>query len=233
MKTTKIITATAIASAMTLCISTASLAHSDHDHSKLPLNWTFVKDTANKIQNRDANKSSSRYVGLSKFEQKKLKYYGIQHGNSFNSIVEDQPIQVTKTMGGIEIKQAHPMDVATKWRIPLREKASVSMASMGETRSHVGHDHRYLPYEWDFSRETMNKIQNRIDRMDTANFVGLNHFEQKLMNKYGIKAGYTFHTYINGVDVMLERTVSGVKVVDSVEQAKVAASGATANENKS
>jgi hypothetical protein len=227
MKTTKIITATAIASVMTLSMSTSSLAHSDHDHSKLPLNWTFVNDTSNKIEERIDTTDAVRYVGLSKFEQKKLKHYGIQYGNSFHSVVDNRPIQVTKTMGGVQIDEADPAEVANNWRIPLRQKSGVSLVSMGNHHAHVGHDHSYLPYEWEFAHKTMNRIQNRMDREDMAHYVGLNRFEQKLLNKYGIKAGNTFHSYINGADVLLERTASGVKVVKVMDDATVAKS----NEN--
>ena len=222
MKTTKIIAATAIASAMTFSMSASALAHSDHDHSKLPLNWTFINDTSMKIEERMNDRDAARYVGLSKFEQKKLKYYGIKEGNSFNSVVDNRPIQVTKTMGGVQIDEADPAELANNWRIPLRQKAGVSLVSMGNQHAHVGHDHSYLPYEWEFANKTMNRIQNRMDREDTAHYVGLNRFEQKLLNKYGIKAGNTFHAYINGADVLLERTASGVKVVKVMDGATTA-----------
>jgi len=233
MKTTKIIAATAIASAITLSMSTSALAHSDHDHSKLPLNWTFVNDTNHKIQGRADNIADTRYVGLSKFEQKKLKYYGIKEGNSFNSMVDNLPIQVTRTMGGIRVNEADHAEVASHWRIPLRQKDVVSLASMGGGHAHVGHDHSYLPYEWEFANRTMNRIQNRMDRMDTANYVGLNRFEQKLLNKYGIKTGNTFHSYINGADVLLERTMGGVKVVKMLDNTTVAKSNDHAMGKKS
>jgi hypothetical protein len=233
MKTTKIIAATAIASAITLSMSTSALAHSDHDHSKLPLNWTFVNDTSSKIEERMDTQDAVRYVGLSKFEQKKLKYYGIKEGNSFNSVVDNRPIQVTKTMGGVKIDEVDTAELANNWRIPLRQKDVVSLGSMGGGHAHVGHDHSYLPYEWEFANRTMNRIQNRMDRMDTANYVGLNRFEQKLLNKYGIKAGNTFHSYINGADVLLERTMGGVKVVKMLDNTTVAKSNDHAMGKKS
>jgi len=233
MKTTKIIAATAIASAMTLGMSTNGLAHSNHDHSKLPLNWTFVNDTSSKIEERMDIPIPVRYIGLSKFEQKKLKYYGIKEGNSFNSVVDNRPIQVTKTMGGVQIEEANPAELANNWRIPLRQKAGVSLVSMGNQHAHVGHDHSYLPYEWEFANKTMNRIQNRMDREDTAHYVGLNRFEQKLLNKYGIKAGNTFHAYINGADVLLERTAGGVKVVKVMDGATLAKSNDNTADKKS
>jgi len=233
MKTTKIIAATAIASAVTLSMSTSALAHSDHDHSKLPLNWTFVNDTSSKIEERMDTQDAVRYVGLSKFEQKKLKYYGIKEGNSFNSVVDNRPIQVTKTMGGVKIDEVDAAELANNWRIPLRQKAGVSLVSMGNQHAHVGHDHSYLPYEWEFANKTMNRIQNRMDQEDTAHYVGLNRFEQKLLNKYGIKAGNTFHAYINGADVLFERTASGVKVVKVMDGATLAKSNGNAMGNES
>ena len=69
-----------------------------------------------------------------------------------------------------------------------------------------------LPYEWSFGDSTQNRIDGRLDSKGVV-FVGLNRFEQKLLNNYNIKVGNQFHTVINGQTTMAERTSGGLKVM--------------------
>jgi hypothetical protein len=53
-------------------------------------------------------------------------------------------------------------------------------------------------------------------------YVGLNKFEQSLLKEYDIKAGNIFQTTIGGYTFMVEKTSSGIKVIDHMENNTIA-----------
>ena len=67
-------------------------------------------------------------------------------------------------------------------------------------------------YEWAFGESTQNRIAERLNSNDVV-FVGLNKFEQDLLNNYNLKIGNRFHTVINGQTTMAERTSGGLKIM--------------------
>ena len=52
--------------------------------------------------------------------------------------------------------------------------------------------------------------------------IGLNAFEQFILNEYEIRYGNTFQTTIKGHRFLIEKTTSGIKVVGHVDVQKVA-----------
>ena len=221
MNSKKIIIASATALTLSLGSAVSVLAHSNHDHSSLPLNWTFIKGTADKMASTLNSGGKTKIKGLSKFEQKKLAHYGIKVGNSFKSVIAGKPVEIKKTSLGIEIEQTSPVSLASAWQIPLRKKDEIVLASTGN-HQHMGHDHSQLPYEWQFSPATESKIQNRMASSQKDGFVGLTQFEQKLMERYGIKVGNKLHSVIDGQDVVVERTSGGIIALETGDKLSVA-----------
>ena len=80
-----------------------------------------------------------------------------------------------------------------------------SKASMNH-KSHVGHDHAFLPYEWTFSMDTQDKILEGMFRNENKVLVGLNSFELTILSEYEIKNGNTFQTTIKGHKFLIEKT---------------------------
>lgn len=220
---TKIIIASATALALSLGSVVSSIAHSQHDHSDLPLNWTFAKGTAEKMAMTMEIENNTKIKGLSKFEQKKLNHYGIKVGNTFKSVIAGEPVKIKRTTLGVEIEKTDPVSLASAWQIPLRNSNEVVLASTG-THQHVGHDHSQLPYEWQFSRATENKIDYRMVSSEKDGYVGLTQFEQKLMDRYGIKVGNKFNSVVDGQKVVVERTSSGIRALGSSDSLSVASS---------
>jgi hypothetical protein len=83
-------------------------------------------------------------------------------------------------------------------------------------QSHIGHDHARLPYEWTFGAETQGKIVKTLSQNGQEVYVGLNEFEQSLLREYDIKPGNTFQTTIAGHPFLVEKTSSGIKVINHV-----------------
>ena len=223
MNSKKIIIASAAALTLSLGSVVSSIAHSQHDHSSLPLNWTFVKGTAEKVAMTLDSEHNTKNKGLSKFEQKKLAHYGIKVGNSFKSVIAGEAVQIKRTTAGIEIEKTSPVNLASTWHIPLRKNNSVVLASTGN-HQHMGHDHSQLPYEWQFSMATESKIQNRMSSSEKQGYVGLTQFEQKLMDRYGIKVGNKFHSVVDGQKVVVEKTSGGIRAINSGDSLSVASS---------
>ncbi len=211
MKTTKMIqTLTVVTASLFLCASLAS-AHSEHDHSKLSLQWKFSKKVEAKIQDRGTLKETGHYVGLSAHGQKTLNRYGIRSGNIFTAQMDGLNAYVKRTSAGIQIMDSGTMNITVNEQLPIRTLNWISRISTGSA-NHSGHDHSRLPYEWSFGESTQNRISQRLGSEEVV-FVGLNRFEQKLLKDYNIKIGNKFHTVINGQTTMAERTSGGLRIM--------------------
>ncbi len=223
MNTNKIIIASAIALTFSFSSVMNGFSHSAHDHSNLSLNWIFAKGTAEKVAMTLNSAHNTKVKDLSKFEQKKLDHYEIKVGNTFKSVIAGKPVQMKRTTTGIEIDKADQVSLASAWQIPLRKSNSIALASTG-AHQHVGHDHSQLPYEWEFSIATENKIHSRISSGEKGGFVGLTQFEQKLMARYGIKVGNKINSLIDGQKILVERTSGEIRTLDSNDAFSVASS---------
>ena len=211
MKTSTMIQTLTAATASLFLFANIATAHSEHDHSKLSLEWKFSKKVEAKIQARGTLQENSYYVGLSAHEQKTLERYGIRAGNTFTALVDGVNAYVKRTSTGIQVMDSGVMNIGSKEQLPIRTLSRISRVSTGNT-NHSGHDHAMTPYEWSFAQSTQNRILERLNSNDVT-FVGLNKFEQDLLNNYGIKIGNRFHTVINGQTTMAERTSGGLNVM--------------------
>jgi hypothetical protein len=212
MKTTKMIqtlTATAICFLFSAGLATA---HSDHDNTRLDMQWKFSKKVESKIQARGTLEGNSYYIGLSKHEQDVLSHYNIRLGNTFTAQVDGINAQVKRTMAGIQVMDNGFMDISMKEQLPIRPVSLSSLISTGNAMNHAGHDHTVKPYEWSFGNTTQDRLAIRLGQEDVV-FVGLTKFEQDLLNNYDIKIGNKFHTVVKGQVLTAERTSGGMRIM--------------------
>jgi hypothetical protein len=222
MKAKRIVLNTLAITAMTIFTSGTALAHSDHDHSKVPFNWEFSKKLNAKVErNLNADKPSG-VIGLNMFEQKKFKHYGIKVGNKFNTAVRNVEVTFERTSAGLKITDASIINFSsTKDIVPIRNISSVSKVSTQEL-SHAGHQHNRLPVEWVFGNSTIEKIGRHMYESKGNILVGLTQLEQKLLNTYEIKVGNLFHLSISGHSFLVKRTSSGLNIISHAQNAELA-----------
>ncbi len=211
-----ILNAIAIVSAMTFS-STATMAHSNHDHSTAPYKWELSKGLKDKVQRKLSSVNPTASIGLNHFEQKKMNHYEIKVGNKFYTEVIGINFLIERTSAGMKIVDATRIEqVSQMKRIPL-SKIKMATRTFFNPKNHIGHNHVSLPYEWTFGSETQSKIINGFSQKMGSVFVGLNNFEQSLLKNYDIRPGNTFQTSIAGQRFLVERTSSGLKVINHVE----------------
>jgi len=202
--------------------SVAAMAHSAHDHSIVSYKWALSKNLKAKIENRLNSTNPTSLIGLNYFEQKKLNHYDIKVGNKFNTEMHGISFLVQRTSAGMKIVNASRIGkVAYTDQVPIKKTSMFSKASMNR-KSHLGHDHAVLPYEWTFSLVTQDKISKGMIRNKENALVGLNAFELSLMKEYDIKTGNTFQTMIKGHQFLIEKTSAGIKVINHVDVHNVA-----------
>lgn len=229
MTTRDIIGSLAMVAVLTLS-SNAAMAHSDHDHSTVPYKWAMSKDLQAKVDSRLDSTNPTSLIGLSPFEQKKLEHYDINVGNKFNTEARGINFLMKRTSAGMKIVDASRIGkVAYMGQVPIQETNMFSKVSMNH-KSHPGHDHAVLPYEWTFGLATQDKIVRGMVQNEKDVLVGLNAFEQSLLREYDIRPGNTFQTTIQGHQFLIEKTSSGIKVINHVEAQNVAMSPQS-NEN--
>ena len=211
MKTTKIIQILTATTASLFLFANVAAAHSEHDHSEIPLQWKFSQKVEDKIQARGTLQGNGYYVGLSSHDQNTMKHYGIRTGNIFTAQVDGVQAYVKRTSTGIQIVDSGVMDIVQKEQLPLRPLNWATPISTGSA-NHYGHDHSMKPFEWSFGESTQDRIASRLNSNEMV-FVGLTSFEQNLLTDYGIRVGNQFHTVVNGQTTMAERTSGGLKVM--------------------
>ena len=222
-KTKKILSGFAIATAITFT-SMPVMAHSAHDHSMVSYKWALSKNLKTKIENRLGSTNPTSLIGLNLSEQKQLEAYEIKVGNRFNTEMRGINFLVKRTTAGMKIIDASRIGkVAYTEQVPIKKTNMFAKASMNH-KSHVGHDHAHLSYEWTFSLATQSKILEGMIRNENNVLVGLNAFEQYLLGEYEIKNGNTFQTTIKGHKFLIEKTSAGIKVVNHVDIQNVAMS---------
>ena len=203
----------------TLFSTGTALAHSQHDHSMLPIGWTFDSKVMSKIEKN--MEMGHNKIGMNSLEQTMLADYGIGVGNSFNARIGDQMVKVTRTSAGIRLggKVKQYAD-GTQENLPLRGNAQMVRSSF--KGNHPGHDHQHLALSWVFNPAIEGKIHdNRILHEDSG-AIGLSTKEQKTLERYGIKIGNSFNANVDGMTYTVKRTTMGLKVLNYVEGRTVA-----------
>jgi len=81
--------------------------------------------------------------------------------------------------------------------------------------AHSGHNNTPLPLSWEFNDSVHDKILRAIHDDARMNKVGLSHLEQTILERYGIRVGYTFYTPVDGRQALVKRTQSGLQILKS------------------
>ena len=98
--------------------------------------------------------------------------------------------------------------------------ASITLSSSGAI-AHTNHDHSTVPYGWEMSKNLKFKLVRQINSESPSGLIGLNHFEQKKFDHYDIKVGNKFNTGMRSINILMERTSAGMKIVDTNRVGKV------------
>ena len=215
-KTTSIVTSIFAAS---FIWAGSALAAPGHDHSNLPVGWTFDPIVINKIsKNLD---QGNRAIGLSPLEQGTLSDYGIKIGNTFKANIDGEMMKVIRTSSGIRVEGttlAHADGFQVN--LPVRQSSRVIRSSF--TQNHAGHDHQHLAIEWVFNRAIEKKIANNLENDNASGAIGLSHKEQRILGRYGIKVGNQFNAHVNEMDFTMKRTTMGLQVMKHLHSMPIA-----------
>jgi hypothetical protein len=93
--------------------------------------------------------------------------------------------------------------------------ASITFMTATTSFAHSTHDHSTVPFKWQFSKKLYSKVERNLNGTKPTGVIGLNPFEQKKFNHYGIKVGNKFSGIVRNIDVIFERTSAGIRVVDA------------------
>jgi hypothetical protein len=92
---------------------------------------------------------------------------------------------------------------------------TMTLLASGTALAHSSHDHSTASFNWEFSKKLNAKVERDLNSNNPTGTVGLNSFEQKKFNHYGIKVGNKFNSSIRNVDVTFERVSSGLRITDA------------------
>ena len=104
---------------------------------------------------------------------------------------------------------------ATRSILKTLAVASMTLITTATAVAHSGHDHSTVPFKWQFSEKLHSKVERNLNATKPTGIIGLNSFEQKTFNHYGIKVGNKFSSIVRNIDVIFERTSAGIKFVDA------------------
>ncbi len=213
MKTATTLTQAIAISSFIAFTATGSVAHSNHDHSTLSVTWNLSEKLTERIANNLVSSKFTGVLGINSTEQKNFDHYGIKVGHTFTANFAGMNMKLERVAGGIRIHNvSHIKTANNNEQLPLRPADMMKRVSI-HPRSHVGHDHNYLPVQWVFGQKTQTKLSKLVNEANVG-FVGITRFEMKLLDRYDIKVGNRFHTQIEGRDFLIERASSGLKVTD-------------------
>jgi len=211
MKTATTLTQAIAISSFIAFTATATLAHSNHDHSTLTVTWNLSQKLTDKIAKSLGSNTFKGVLGINSTEQKNFDHYGIKVGHTFTANFGGMNMKLERVAGGIRIHDvSHFRTAINNEQLPLRPADEVKRVSINPL-SHVGHDHNYLPVQWVFGQKTQSKLAKLANKTGDG-FVGITRFEMNLLDRYNVKVGNRFHTKLEGRDFLVERTSSGLKV---------------------
>ena len=91
----------------------------------------------------------------------------------------------------------------------------ITLIMVATASAHSGHDNSVVPFKWNFTNQLYSKIERNLSSAKPSGAIGLNRFEQKKFDHYGIKVGNKFNSAIRNVNVTFKRTSAGLMVVDA------------------
>ena len=177
MKTSTIIKQLLTAVSIIALTSASVYAHSNHDHSNIPIKWNFSQNAQAKLIQYLTSNSKSSAIGLSKLDQETLRDYGINVGNKFSVMIDNASLKVERTTLGIKILTANKnLNDNFLKEIPIRDMNMISKVSMA---SHSGHNHKVLNKAWTFAPKTAATYEsipvNKQNQIVPVSFIEKSH----------------------------------------------------------
>ena len=183
-------------------------AQSGQNKSPQPDRWMFDDAAAEKI-NKNLTQGEVA-VGLSRLEQQMLEKYGIGINQSFFTQVYGELWNVTRTSTGLRFERS-VVPLATVNLHPLPMIQTLYRIGPAAFRGHDKKDGlSYLA--WVFDKALQDKIQNRILSKGISGEIGLSHFQQKLLQRYGIQVGQSFRSSVVGRVITVKRVSLGLQI---------------------
>ena len=82
--------------------------------------------------------------------------------------------------------------------------------------AHSEHNDSPMPLVWEFNDSVRDKIIRALNDEARKNKVGLSHLEQNILKRYGIPVGHSFYTPVDGRQVVVQRTHSGLRILETM-----------------
>ena len=183
-------------------------SYSGQSSSQLSEGWIFDPVVVEKIHKSLARGEVA--VGLSRLEQRMLEKYGIGFGTSFITQVHGEPWSVTRTSTGLRFEgSVGPLAAVNLQSFPITQpRYRVRHVSAKGADPENG-----FPYiAWQFDQDLQNKIQKRIFLKGIPSAIGLSRFQQKLLQRYGVRVGQIFQTSAAGRIITVKRVSLGLRI---------------------
>ena len=74
--------------------------------------------------------------------------------------------------------------------------ASMTLITTTTAFAHSAHNHSMVPFKWQFSEKLYSKVEGNLNATKSTGVIGLNTFEQKKFDHYGIKVGNKFSSIV-------------------------------------
>ena len=91
--------------------------------------------------------------------------------------------------------------------------AALSLVFSASAAAHTGHDHSELPLKWHFTKNTQAKVISTMHATSGKVITGLSKFEQKKLDRYGIRVGASFKSTVANHPVLVKRTTTGLEIL--------------------
>ena len=212
---------TLIATLFFLNGSTA-LAHSNHNHSHMKMNWVFSQKINSKVSSMLASNDKVKTIGLASLEKKIMDRYGLKAGRTFDAKLDNTTWRFKRTTTGLRvIKELVYKNSSLYNSIPINKTAKIVPIAW-PSQPHPGHNHSHFHSELVLTKNIQKKFKKILQKKNNSSLVGISKFIQKKLSKYGIKPGMTFMTTIHYSPVIVKRTSSGLRIVNIIKTNEIA-----------
>jgi hypothetical protein len=89
---------------------------------------------------------------------------------------------------------------------------ALAFINSGTVFANSNNDKSIFPTKSQFSKNLHSKIGRNLSSTNTKEIFGLNIFEQKKINHYGIEVGNNFSSMVENIDIIFEKTSADLKI---------------------
>jgi hypothetical protein len=90
--------------------------------------------------------------------------------------------------------------------------AYLTFITSGTVLAKSNNDESVYSSKSQFSKNLHSKIERNLSSTNPGEIFGLNTFEQKKFNNYGIEVGNNFNSIVENIDVIFEKKSAGIKI---------------------